>query len=137
MTMSKKKTLLEKIEPLQDIEAIQKLHKEMKELCLKAGITEKSYKSILRVNKESSEEDLKERREWLTDFYKGPYKGYKTAYEYVAPYVWENYKLTGTRDLPEQIILSRRIQVLRSAWKLRPKRSNNNNGKSNENNSSK
>lgn len=72
----KNKNLLEEIRPLQDIEAIQKLMAEMKELVIQAGVTENAFKSIIMVG---SEEKLKEVRLFLMSLYENEYRWYKDS----------------------------------------------------------
>jgi hypothetical protein len=114
----RKKSIIEKIEKMQDIEAIQSLLKEMKPLLIKAGIKDNIIKKVFNIEPQRH----KELRHYLTELYIREYTLYKRSYNELPEHAWNHYELTGVSNQPEQIDLAEKAKALARAWRDRPKK---------------
>lgn len=114
----RKKSIIDKIENMLDIEAIQALIKEMKPLLIRAGVKEGTIKNVFNIEPERQ----RELKNYLTELYIREYTLYKRAYAALPEHAWENYKLMDITHQPEQIHLTEQARALTKAWKDRPKK---------------
>jgi hypothetical protein len=68
-----------------------------------------------------SHEDVKVAFDWLTDFYKQEYGAVKKIWKLLPVSVWYRYKMMGTDDLREMIMLTEACKSFRRAAKGCPK----------------
>lgn len=103
------------------IKTIKKLHKDLKELIIFAGIQEIKYKALLGNISKKSINHIINIYTFLIELKNNEYKNLKIVYNHLPSHAWDMYKLKGIEHMPEQILLKEAKKKVRDRWRERPK----------------
>ncbi len=101
------------------ISLIEETLNEIKDLVIKSGVQEGQFAFALKQAKLADKEYQEIILSWLLTFKNAEYKIVKDTLAQFSG--WDNYKLYGINNLPEQALLRKRQKALRLAWHGRPR----------------
>lgn len=105
------------------LERVKELHKAMRDLALRAKISEKKYDSILHAIGKKPVEYVQELLVWMEKLYDNEHLALYQVFNkpHITPQMWDNYKLLGIRNLPEQLEFEKAATDFRAAFRLKPR----------------
>lgn len=100
------------------IEEIIRLHAEMRELTLKAGVKESKYDLAIKNIETMKDEKLVKLYAHIINVYNNEYKeAYRIRHlPHINEAMWDMYKAMLLRDFPEQLLLRKAFKNLRHSW---------------------
>jgi hypothetical protein len=96
---------------------IEDLSKEMREATLAASVPSTTFELVLEVTGDLTEDELRERAEFLQTVRRGEYQEVLDVWGLLPPHVWAQYDIMGVAGLREQRMLSEARKKLRKAWR--------------------
>jgi hypothetical protein len=106
------------------LEKIRELHNRMKDLTLKAGVSEVKYVRVLRAIDKAPLNYAERVLLFLESVAKNEWAELNRIYTlpHITPEMWENYKILGIKNLDEQNLFNSAALALKKAWKNVPTR---------------
>lgn len=81
-----------------------------------AGVPDSQYDEVVQADELLNESVLNERLDFLKEVRAGAYEDTRKVWALLRPEVWERYKLLGQNRLAEQILLRKKMKLLKKAW---------------------
>lgn len=101
----------------QQLQEIVKLHAEMEEITLEAGVSKTVYSSILRMPSDILPKEVQERADWLYRVRHRQYEAVRAIWSELPATTWKMYESLRGKTLTGHAELIRRRKALKEAWK--------------------